>query len=175
MKRFHVHLRVNNLNQSIRFYQALFNTQPSVVKGDYAKWMLDDPQLNFAISTGEGEAGIRHLGLQTDSSDELKAVYQNLQNADGTKENIENVQPETPQEVTSNTEDNDDVLNEIEDSNAEDAEDEGNVDRHNIEDKDYESLNLEQLVIELERLVKNEKVQAIKNNRFWFKGCCYYY
>ena len=83
MKRFHVHLRVNNLNQSIRFYQALFNTQPSVVKGDYAKWMLDDPQLNFAISTGEGEAGIRHLGLQTDSSDELKAVYQNLQNADG--------------------------------------------------------------------------------------------
>lgn len=88
----------------------------------------------------------------------------NLQNADGTKENIENVQPETPQEVTSNTEDNDDVLNEIEDSNAEDAEDEGNVDRHNIEDKDYESLNLEQLVIELERLVKNEKVQAIKKH-----------
>ena len=88
----------------------------------------------------------------------------NLQNADGTKENTENVQPETPQEVTSNTEDNDDVLNEIEDSNAEDAEDEGNVDRHNIEDKDYESLNLEQLVIELERLVKNEKVQAIKKH-----------
>lgn len=88
----------------------------------------------------------------------------NLQNADGTKENIENVHPETPQEVTSSTEDNDDVLNEIEDSNAEDAEDEGNVDRHNIEDKDYESLNLEQLVIELERLVKNEKVQAIKKH-----------
>jgi len=88
----------------------------------------------------------------------------NLQNADGTKENTENVQPETPQEVTSKVEDNDDVLNEIEDSNAEDAEDEGNVDRHNIEDKDYESLNLEQLVIELERLVKNEKVQAIKKH-----------
>lgn len=88
----------------------------------------------------------------------------NLQNADGTKENTENVQPETPQKVTSKVEDNDDVLNEIEDSNAEDAEDEGNVDRHNIEDKDYESLNLEQLVIELERLVKNEKVQAIKKH-----------
>lgn len=88
----------------------------------------------------------------------------NLQNADGTEEINENVQPETPQEVTSVTEDNDEVLNEIDDSNAEDAEDEGNVDRHNIEDKDYESLNLEQLVIEIERLVQNEKVQAIKKH-----------
>ncbi|MEO1262347.1 MAG: ArsI/CadI family heavy metal resistance metalloenzyme [Bacteroidota bacterium] len=83
MKRFHVHLRVNDLHESIRFYQALFRAEPTVVKGDYAKWMLDDPQLNFAISSGEGIAGIRHLGLQTDSSDELKEVYQNLQNADG--------------------------------------------------------------------------------------------
>ncbi|WP_054852864.1 DUF349 domain-containing protein [Olleya sp. ITB9] len=88
----------------------------------------------------------------------------NLQNADGTEENIENVQPETPQETTSVTEENDEVLNEIDDSNAEDAEDEGNSERHNIEDKDYESLNLEQLVIEIERLVKNEKVQAIKKH-----------
>ncbi|QCE40266.1 DUF349 domain-containing protein [Psychroserpens sp. NJDZ02] len=88
----------------------------------------------------------------------------NLQNADGTEEINANVQPETPQESPSPTEDNDEVLNEIEDSNAEDAEDEGNVDRHNIEDKDYESLNLEQLVIEIERLVKNEKVQAIKKH-----------
>ena len=83
MKRFHVHLRVNNLDQSIRFYQALFKAQPSVVKSDYAKWMLDDPQLNFAISTGEGAAGIRHLGLQTDSREGLQEVYQNLKNADG--------------------------------------------------------------------------------------------
>ncbi len=88
----------------------------------------------------------------------------NLQDADGTKETIENAQPETPQEATSTTEENDDVINEIEDSNAEDAEDEGNVDRHNIEDKDYESLNLEQLVIEIDRLLKNEKVQAIKKH-----------
>ncbi|MGB6269415.1 MAG: DUF349 domain-containing protein [Olleya sp.] len=100
----------------------------------------------------------------------------NLQNADGTEEKNKNVQPETPQEAVETTEDivektkgtveatddNDAVLNEIDDSNAEDAEDEGNVERHNIEEVDYESLNLEQLVIQLERLVKNEKVQAIK-------------
>lgn len=83
MKRFHVHLRVKDLTESIRFYQALFHAEPSVIKGDYAKWMLDDPQLNFAISTGEGVAGIRHLGLQADSAEGLKEVYQNLQNADG--------------------------------------------------------------------------------------------
>ena len=85
----------------------------------------------------------------------------NLQNADGTEEKKETVQPTT--EDTTNNED-DKVLNEIDDSNAEDAEDEGNKDRHNIEEKDYESLNMEQLVIELERLVKNEKVQAISKH-----------
>ncbi|MCP4051817.1 MAG: DUF349 domain-containing protein [Mesoflavibacter sp.] len=85
----------------------------------------------------------------------------NLQNADGTEEQKETVQPTT--EDNSNNDD-DKVLNEIEDSNAEDAEDEGNKDRHNIEEKDYESLNMEQLVIELERLVKNEKVQAINKH-----------
>ena len=83
MQRFHVHLRVNDLNESIRFYQALFNTKPSVIKSDYAKWMLDDPTLNFAISTGDGAAGIRHLGLQTDSAEGLQEVYANLKNADG--------------------------------------------------------------------------------------------
>ena len=85
----------------------------------------------------------------------------NLQNADGTEEQNKTVQPTT--EDNSNNDD-DKVLNEIEDSNAEDAEDEGNKDRHNIEEKDYESLNMEQLVIELERLVKNEKVQAINKH-----------
>jgi len=85
----------------------------------------------------------------------------NLQNADGTEEKKETVQPTSVH--TSNNED-DKVLNEIDDSNAEDAEDEGNKDRHNIEEKDYESLNMEQLVIELERLVKNEKVQAINKH-----------
>lgn len=85
----------------------------------------------------------------------------NLQNADGTEEQKETVQPTTKDNSNN---DDDKVLNEIEDSNAEDAEDEGNKDRHNIEEKDYESLNMEQLVIELERLVKNEKVQAINKH-----------
>ena len=85
----------------------------------------------------------------------------NLQNADGTEEQNKTVQP-TTEDYSNN--DDDKVLNEIEDSNAEDAEDEGNKDRHNIEEKDYESLNMEQLVIELERLVKNEKVQAINKH-----------
>ena len=85
----------------------------------------------------------------------------NLQNADGTEEQKETVQPTTEDNLNN---DDDKVLNEIEDSNAEDAEDEGNKDRHNIEEKDYESLNMEQLVIELERLVKNEKVQAINKH-----------
>ncbi|UAB74628.1 DUF349 domain-containing protein [Mesoflavibacter sp. SCSIO 43206] len=85
----------------------------------------------------------------------------NLQNADGTEEQNKTVQPTTEDNPNN---DDDKVLNEIEDSNAEDAEDEGNKDRHNIEEKDYESLNMEQLVIELERLVKNEKVQAINKH-----------
>ena len=61
----------------------MFNTEPSVTKADYAKWMLDDPQINFAISTGEGQPGIRHLGLQADTAEGLQSIYQNLQNADG--------------------------------------------------------------------------------------------
>ena len=85
----------------------------------------------------------------------------NLQNADGMEDKKDAIQTENSVN-TSNEDDN--LLNEIDDSNAEDAEDEGNKDRHNIEEKDYESLNMEQLVIELERLVKNEKVQAIKKH-----------
>ncbi|QIJ89672.1 hypothetical protein C7H62_1863 [Mesoflavibacter sp. HG96] len=85
----------------------------------------------------------------------------NLQNADGMEDKKDAIQTENSVN-TSNEDDN--LLNEIDDSNAEDAEDEGNKDRHNIEEKDYESLNMEQLVIELDRLVKNEKVQAIKKH-----------
>ncbi len=85
----------------------------------------------------------------------------NLQNVDGMEEKKDAIQTENSVN-TSNEDDN--LLNEIDDSNAEDAEDEGNKDRHNIEEKDYESLNMEQLVIELDRLVKNEKVQAIKKH-----------
>lgn len=84
MKRFHVHVRVKDLKDSIDFYTALFAQQPTVTKDDYAKWMLDDPKVNFAISTGHAELGIEHLGLQVSSQDELKNVYENMQQARGT-------------------------------------------------------------------------------------------
>jgi hypothetical protein len=64
MKRFHVHVGVTDLNTSIGFYSALFGAQPSTLKADYAKWMLDDPRINFAISTRSGREGVDHLGLQ---------------------------------------------------------------------------------------------------------------
>ena len=83
MKTFHVHVRVKDLKKSIDFYTALFNTQPALVKPDYAKWMLDDPRINYAISTGHAENGIEHLGLQTDNEEELKEIYGNMQRAKG--------------------------------------------------------------------------------------------
>jgi len=83
MKRFHVHVRVKDLSESIEFYNALFNTTATIVKKDYAKWMLDDPRINFAVSTGHAVLGIEHLGLQTDSEVELKEVYANMKNAKG--------------------------------------------------------------------------------------------
>lgn len=84
MKTFHVHVRVKDLKESIAYYNALFNTQPTVVKADYAKWMLDDPRINYAISSGHPETGIEHLGLQTDNELELKEIYGNMQLAKGT-------------------------------------------------------------------------------------------
>jgi len=72
--RFHVHLHVNDLEHSIAFYSKLFAAQPARVESDYAKWMLDDPRINFAISTRGHAAGIDHLGLQTDNADELGAL-----------------------------------------------------------------------------------------------------
>ena len=71
MKRFHVHIRVENLSQSIAFYERLFAAPPTRVEADYAKWMLEDPRVNFAISTRGGAAGLDHLGFQTDTSEEL--------------------------------------------------------------------------------------------------------
>jgi catechol 2,3-dioxygenase-like lactoylglutathione lyase family enzyme len=71
MKRFHVHLAVDDLAQSIGFYSALFGGAPAVRQPDYAKWMLEDPRVNFAISSRGLPAGIDHLGLQVDSDDEL--------------------------------------------------------------------------------------------------------
>lgn len=81
MKRFHVHVAVKDLNQSINFYSALFGAAPSVTKDDYAKWMLEDPRLNFAISTRSGKAGVDHLGVQVDSDTELIQVASQLRNA----------------------------------------------------------------------------------------------
>ena len=83
MKRLHVHVAVENLSQSIGFYSALFATEPSVLKSDYAKWMLDDPRVNFAISTRGREPGLDHLGIQVESADELQEVYGRLRNAGG--------------------------------------------------------------------------------------------
>ena len=83
MKRFHVHVAVDDLAQSIGFYSALFATKPSIVKPDYAKWMLDDPRVNFAISTRGREPGLDHLGIQVENTDELHEVYARLREAGG--------------------------------------------------------------------------------------------
>ena len=78
MKRFHVHLNVSDLDTSIRFYNQLFAAEPSVRKDDYAKWLLDDPRVNFAISTRGGVTGIDHLGLQVEEGDALAAIGERL-------------------------------------------------------------------------------------------------
>jgi predicted enzyme related to lactoylglutathione lyase len=83
MKRFHVHVAVDDLKQAIGFYSALFSAEPSVTKTDYAKWMLDDPRVNFAISTRARQPGLDHLGIQAESGDELKEIYARLQKAGG--------------------------------------------------------------------------------------------
>lgn len=83
MKRLHVHVGVEDLDRSVSFYSTLFGARPSVVKSDYAKWMLDDPSVNFAISSGHRVAkGIEHLGIQVESDEELADVYRRLKAAD---------------------------------------------------------------------------------------------
>ncbi len=82
MKRFHVHLHVTNLDKSIGFYSKLFASEPTRIEGDYAKWMLEDPPLNFAISTRGAQAGINHLGIQTDDPAELAAMRARAEAAD---------------------------------------------------------------------------------------------
>ncbi len=74
MKRFHVHLALENLNENVRFYSALFQAEPSVRHVDYAKWMLNDPKVNFAISARSQRVGLDHLGIQVESGEELEAV-----------------------------------------------------------------------------------------------------
>jgi catechol 2,3-dioxygenase-like lactoylglutathione lyase family enzyme len=82
MKRFHVHVNVEHLDDSIRFYTTLFGATPTVVKPDYAKWMLDDPRVNFAISQRGRPAGIDHLGVQADDETELTTIGERLLAAD---------------------------------------------------------------------------------------------
>ena len=84
MKRFHVHVAVKDLQESVRFYSAMFGAEPAVVKPDYAKWMLDDPRVNFAISQRRSPPGINHLGFQAETDEELEAIHSNLQKADAT-------------------------------------------------------------------------------------------
>jgi catechol 2,3-dioxygenase-like lactoylglutathione lyase family enzyme len=82
MKRFHVHVAVDNLDESIRFYSTIFGTEPSVVKPDYAKWMLEDPKVNFAISHRGHATGVNHLGIQVESAEELAELRGQLERAD---------------------------------------------------------------------------------------------
>ena len=82
MKRFHVHVNVNDLDASVGFYSRLFAAAPTVVKPDYAKWMLDDPRVNFAISRRDGASGVDHLGMQAETDVELAEIGQRLAAAD---------------------------------------------------------------------------------------------
>jgi hypothetical protein len=75
MKRLHVHISVADIALSVKFYSTLFAAEPAVIKPDYAKWMLDDPRVNFAISTHGGQLGLDHLGIQVETADELHDVY----------------------------------------------------------------------------------------------------
>ena len=82
MKRFHVHVAVQDLAASIRFYSSLFGAEPSVLKSDYAKWMLEDPRVNFAISQRCATVGVNHLGIQVDSAQELAVLREQVAAAD---------------------------------------------------------------------------------------------
>lgn len=82
MKRLHVHVGVTNLDEAVRFYSTMFGAQPVKVKPDYAKWLLTDPSVNFAISTRSGTTGVNHLGIQVDADDELTEIRGRLKQAE---------------------------------------------------------------------------------------------
>lgn len=82
MKRFHVHVHVQDLGKNIAFYSALFGVQPGRTEADYAKWMLEDPPVNFAISTRGSAAGVDHLGIQVETPEELAAMKEQATRAD---------------------------------------------------------------------------------------------
>jgi Glyoxalase/Bleomycin resistance protein/Dioxygenase superfamily len=82
MKRFHVHVAVHDLEKSIRFYKAMFDAEPTVRKADYAKWQLEDPRINFAISQRGAKTGVDHLGIQAENGVELEQLRSQLAQAD---------------------------------------------------------------------------------------------
>ncbi|MCX4188016.1 ArsI/CadI family heavy metal resistance metalloenzyme [Methylophaga sp. OBS4] len=82
MKRMHIHVGVEDIAQSVKFYTALFGAEPAKTMPDYAKWMLDDPRINFAISTRAGKKGVDHLGFQVDSDVELDEIRERINAAD---------------------------------------------------------------------------------------------
>jgi len=82
MKRFHIHVGVKDLDHSVQFYSTLFGQQPTKLKDDYAKWMLEDPKVNFAISTRINAEGVDHLGIQVENETELTEITNRLKNAD---------------------------------------------------------------------------------------------
>lgn len=90
MKRFHVHVAVHDLEKSIRFYKAMFDAEPTVVRPDYAKWQLDDPRVNFAISQRGAKTGVDHLGIQAEDGAELERLRSQLAQADVAIQDQEN-------------------------------------------------------------------------------------
>ncbi|MEM8497399.1 MAG: ArsI/CadI family heavy metal resistance metalloenzyme [Pseudomonadota bacterium] len=82
MKRVHIHVGVNDMQESLQFYSALFNVDPHVCRDDYAKWMLDDPQLNFVISQGHAKLGIEHVGIESENDDEFQQMRERMLSAD---------------------------------------------------------------------------------------------
>lgn len=81
MKRFHMHISVEDLEKNVSFYSQLFNAEPTVIKDDYAKWALDDPAVNFAISSRGSKTGLDHVGIQTETDDELTRLREQLETA----------------------------------------------------------------------------------------------
>ena len=82
MSRFHMHVAVNDLERSTRFYSAILGAEPTVIREDYVKWSLEDPRINFAISDRGRRTGLDHVGIQTESSAELAALQARLEAAD---------------------------------------------------------------------------------------------
>ena len=82
MKTVHIHISVQDIEKSVHFYSSLFGIKPTKLKSDYAKWMLDDPKMNFAISNRSSKQGLDHLGIQVDSESELNEISQRIQKAE---------------------------------------------------------------------------------------------